>query len=85
MARTAPHSPERQLPLAFEPPGRLQAESAMRGVYRRMRISKRLTFEQVMADTSLAICVRNLADAALRRRCTLRPWPRTEGRFSASD
>jgi hypothetical protein len=67
MAPIALDSQQRQLPLALDPPTSLQAESAMRGVYRCMRISSRLTFEQVMSDTSLAICVRNLADAALRR------------------
>jgi hypothetical protein len=33
-----------------------------------MQISRRLTFEQVMSDTALAICIRNLAEAAARRR-----------------
>ncbi len=67
MARFAMDFPQRQMPLAFEPATSLQAQSAMRGVYRRMRISSRLTYEQVMSDPSLAICVRNLADAVLRR------------------
>ena len=68
MARFALISPDSQMPLALEPVDSLQAESALRSEYRRMRLSRRLTFEQVMSDTALAICIRNLAEAAARRR-----------------
>lgn len=62
MRRFSPYPASPQLPLAFEPATAAQAESAQRVVYRRMRISSRLTFEQVMADPALAICVRNVAN-----------------------
>jgi hypothetical protein len=67
MARLALIPPESQIPLALEPVDSPQPESAFRSEYLRMQISRRLTFEQVMADTALAICVRNLAEARARR------------------
>jgi hypothetical protein len=68
MACFALNYPDPQIPLALEPVDSAQAESALRGEYRRMQISRRLTFEQAMADTALAICIRNLAEATARRR-----------------
>jgi hypothetical protein len=67
MARFARTPLESQIPLALEPVDGPQAESALRGEYRRMPISRRMTFEQAMADTALAICIRNLAEAKARR------------------
>lgn len=77
MARFALISPDSQMPLALEHVDSLQAESALRSEYRRMRLSRRLTFEQVMSDTALAICIRNLAEAAARRRSARRGRSRT--------
>ena len=68
MARSVPIPLEAQIPLALEPEDDAQAESALRGEFRCMAISRRLTFEQAMADTALAICIRNLAEARARRR-----------------
>jgi hypothetical protein len=67
MARLALIPPDCQIPLALEPEDGAQTESVMRGEYRRLPISRRLTFEQAMADTALAICIRNLAEAKARR------------------
>lgn len=73
MARFALISQDSQIPLALEPVDSPQAESALRSEYRRMQISRRLTFEQVMSDTALVICIRNLAEAAARRRSPEHP------------
>lgn len=78
MARLALISQNSQIPLALESVDSLQAESALRSEYRRMQISRRLTFEQVMSETALAICIRNLAEAAARRRSQEHP-PRGTG------
>jgi hypothetical protein len=67
MARFARISPDPQLPLALEPDRGPQPETALRGVFQRMQISRRLTFEQAMSDTALAICIRNLARGSARR------------------
>lgn len=67
MARFALIPRGSQIPLALEPVDGPQAESVLRGEYRRLPISRRLSFEQAMADTALAICIRNLAEAKARR------------------
>ena len=67
MARKALSSAARQIPLPLDPSEGPQPESALRREYQRMQISRRLTFEQVMANSALAICIRNLAEAAARR------------------
>jgi hypothetical protein len=60
-----------QLSLALDPADSGGREAALREIYRQLPISRRLSFEQAMSDTALAICIRNLAEArsGLRRRC----------------
>lgn len=70
MARAYPNSADLQLPLALDPPDGPQSESALRIQYRRMQISHRMTFAQAMSDIAIAICIRNLAEAATRRQPT---------------
>jgi hypothetical protein len=56
-----------QIPLAL---GRMEipaSESALLKAYRRLDLSRRLSFKQVMSDRAYAIGVRNLADAITRR------------------
>lgn len=67
MARIGLNSPDPQIPLALEPAIGPQSETALRSVYLKMQISTRLTFEQVMSDAALAICVRNCARAGAGR------------------
>jgi hypothetical protein len=57
----------KQIPLAFSSMAGLDSESVLRRAYTRLELSRRLTFEQVMANRVYAIGVRNLADAIVRR------------------
>jgi hypothetical protein len=57
----------KQIPLAFNPMASLDSASELRRAYTRLELSRRLTFEQVMANRVYAIGVRNLADAIVRR------------------
>ena len=65
--RSSGNAASRQLPLAFEavaPPG---TESALRAAYRRLAISRRLSYEQAMSQRAYEIGIRNLAEAIARR------------------
>jgi hypothetical protein len=67
MHRHTQHASAKQIPLDLGPlPGPVP-ESALRAAYKRLEFSRRLTFEQVMANRALAIGIRNLADAIARR------------------
>lgn len=57
----------KQIPLAFNLMPNPEAESILRTAYGRLELSRRLSFEQAMADRIYAIGVRNLADAIARR------------------
>jgi hypothetical protein len=61
-----------QMPLGLEPPIDAASESALRSAYRRLDISRRLTFEQAMSDAAYAIGIRNIAIARERRFCRSR-------------
>lgn len=70
MQRHAQHARARQLALDLDPDPAAQAarEAALRAAYRRLQLSVRLSFEQVMSDPSYAIGIRNLAHAMAQRR-----------------
>jgi hypothetical protein len=56
-----------QLPLAFNPITNPEITSVLRVAYSRLKLSRRLSFEQVMSDRALAIGIRHLADAIAQR------------------
>jgi hypothetical protein len=56
-----------QLALGLEPAGNPRSEAALRAAYRRVDISRRLSYEQAMSRTACAIGIRNLAEAIARR------------------
>ena len=56
-----------QLPLAFESAAASTAEPALRAAYRRLAISRRLSYEQAMSHRAYEIGIRNLAEAIARR------------------
>ena len=58
----------KQIPLALDLMASPASEPALFAAYRRLELSRRLSFEQVMSDRAYAIGVRNLADAMARRR-----------------
>ena len=68
MHRHAQSASAKQIPLDLDQRVQLARESALRAAYVRLRLSARLSFEQVMADPAYAIGIRNLADAMARRR-----------------
>jgi hypothetical protein len=57
----------KQIPLAFNPMASPDSASVLRTAYTRLELSRRLSFEQAMANRVYAIGVRNLADAMARR------------------
>ena len=57
----------RQLPLAFEALATPGTESALRAAYRRLAISRWLSYEQAMSQRAYEIGIRNLAEAIARR------------------
>lgn len=57
----------KQTPLAFNLMSNPESKSGLRTTYRRLELSRHLTFEQVMSNPALAIEIRNLADAIARR------------------
>lgn len=57
----------KQIPLALDLTAIPASESALLAAYRRLELSRRLSFNQVMSDRAYAIGVRNLADAIARR------------------
>lgn len=67
MQKHAQYASEKQIPLDLDPAAELARESALRAAYVRLRLSARLSFEQVMSDPAYAIGIRNLADAMSRR------------------
>ncbi len=67
MSRLAHRAPTDQLPLPLEPLANPRTDAALRAAYRRVEISRRLTYEQAMSRTACAIGIRNLADAIARR------------------
>jgi len=75
MARLAAVSSVTQIPLDLEPEADPRSRYALRAEFQRLPISRQLTFEQAMADSGVAICVRNLAEITARRvskRCLTR-------------
>jgi hypothetical protein len=58
----------KQIPLALNLMASPEITSVLRTAYTRLELSRRLSFEQVMADRVYAIGVRNLADAIVRRK-----------------
>ena len=60
----------KQIPLALDLMADPASESALRAAYRRLELSSRLTFEQIMSVRAHAIVVRNLAEAIARRRAS---------------
>ncbi len=58
----------KQIPLGFNLMPAPECASILRTAYRRLELSRRLTFEQVMSNRVFAIGVRNLADAIAHRR-----------------
>ena len=58
----------KQIPLALYPMAVADTASVLRSAYTRLELSRRLSFEQAMANRACAIGVRNLADAMERRR-----------------
>jgi hypothetical protein len=67
MHRHARHISENQIPLDLEPTASPTGESAQRAAYKRLKLSRYLTFEQVMSNRALAIGIRNLAHAIALR------------------
>jgi hypothetical protein len=57
----------KQIPLGLEPTGDPGSESALRAAFKRLDISRRLSFEQAMSDPAIAIGIRNLSCAIARR------------------
>lgn len=57
----------KQIPLAFNPMANPENSSALRTAYRRLELSRYLSYEQAMSNPTYAIGVRNLADAIARR------------------
>lgn len=55
-----------QIPLPLETEDQPRAEGALRRAYRGLQISRRVSFEEAMSDTALAICLRNLAAVGKR-------------------
>ena len=68
MHRQAQHASGKQIPLDLAPVAAAALESALHAAYERLRLSGRLSFEQVMSDPLYAIGIRNLAHAMARRR-----------------
>jgi GH24 family phage-related lysozyme (muramidase) len=67
MRRSASSVPAAQIPLGLEPTADPASESALRAAYRRLELSRRLAFEDALADPAYAIGIRNLAEATARR------------------
>lgn len=59
--------PWKQLPLAFNLNADPESMSVLRTAYSRLKLSRRLTFEQVMSDRALAIGIRHLAESIANR------------------
>jgi hypothetical protein len=70
-----------QIPLGLEPTASPRSESALRAAFHSLDISRRLTFEEAMADTAYAICIRNLAEATAKRINQAEPLSQT-GRYA---
>lgn len=62
------HVSAKQIPLDLDPAAGPARESGLRAAYVRLRIARRLSFEQVMSEPVYAIGIRNLAHAIARRR-----------------
>ena len=67
MPRRGQYASVVQIPLDLDPLTSPTRESTLRAAFRRLEISRSLTFEQVMHDSAYAIGIRNLADAIARR------------------
>jgi len=77
--RTQSNNNGRQLALALDPRANSANGPALFAAYRRLDLSRRLSFEQVMSDRAYAIGVRNLADAIARRGTCRNPKTRACG------
>lgn len=66
MRRHTHSGSENQIPLALSLMPSPEITSVLHTAYSRLELSRRLSFEQVMADRIYAIGVRNLAEAILR-------------------
>ena len=68
MSSRAQHASPAQIPLDLDPAAGSARASMLRAAYVRLRLSRRLSFEQVMSEPVYAIGIRNLAHAIARRR-----------------
>ena len=59
--------PEQQIELDLDQMVFPTIESALRAAYRRLELSRFLSFEQAMSDPTYSIAIRNLAEAIARR------------------
>lgn len=57
----------KQIPLALNLMANPESKSVLHTAYRRLELSRHLSFEQVMSNRVYAIGLRNLADAIVRR------------------
>jgi hypothetical protein len=56
------------MPLSLSPtPIDPHSESALRAAFKRLTLARRMSFEQAMADTAYAICVKNAAEALAKK------------------
>ena len=76
----------KQMPLALDLTANPDSRSILRDAYRRLELSRRLSFEQVMSNRAYAIGVRNLADAIGRlESCANSSQARPATKASAKD
>ena len=62
-----PHA-QTQLPLGLGTGSDVDGEARLRTAFGRLDISRRMSYEQAMADRACAIGIRNFAEAVERRR-----------------
>ena len=67
MRRHTQSGSAKQIPLALNLMAGPESTSVLQTAYRRLELSRHLTFEQAMSNRVYAIGVRNLADAIARR------------------
>ena len=62
-----------QLPLAFNSNASPEGMSALRAAYCQLKLSRHMTFEEVMSDRALEIGIRHVAEAIARRQAPATP------------